>query len=150
MTGGSVGSHTPPSPGDEARTGAFKPSSVIMERASSVRSSFEQRQPHGTTNETVSNNNNNINRQQGSPAQSGGTASGNSSGPHTPYRLQPHSPATSGTTGAAVVNSQMPQKSPFDMTTMGMSRDKSGGEYSHSPVASQSPNTSRSPFTGSS
>ena len=84
LTGGSVGSHTPPSPED--RTSHYKhgAGSVIMERG--VRGSFEQRQCSSVGSDQPT----------GSP---GG-------GP--PYRLQPPSPAT--------------QKSPFDMTTMGLSK----------------------------
>ena len=85
LTGGSVGSHTPPSPEDR---GQYKhgSSSVIIDRNSGVRNSFEQRQCSSVGSDQPS----------GSP---GGAA----------YRgLQPSSPAA--------------QKSPFDMTTMGMSK----------------------------
>ena len=92
LTGGSVGSHTPPSPEDRAGSGqGFKHTGVIMDRGSGVRNSFEQRQCNSVGSDQPS----------GSP---GG-------GP--PYRLlQPPSPAT--------------QKSPFDMSTMGMSKSSVG------------------------
>ena len=84
VTGGSAGSHTPPSP-DTDRSGSFKQSGA--ERSSGVRNSFEQRQCNSVGSDQAS----------GSP---GG-------GP--PFRLlQPPSPAT--------------QKSPFDMSTMGMNK----------------------------
>ena len=56
--------------------------------------------------------------------------------PHTPYRMQPPSPA----------NSHLPQKSPFDMTTMGMSKAKP--DYPHNSQNS-SPGHNSSAFTAS-
>ena len=86
LTGGSGGS----SPDD--RGGHFKQGSVITDRVSGVRNSFEQRQCNSVGSDQPS----------GSPGSGG-----------APYRgvvLHPPSP------------SQVSQKSPFDMTTIGMSK----------------------------
>ena len=95
-SGGSAGSGTPPSPeeGRLATSGPYK--------QSVIRTSVDQRNCSGSDSTQGS---------HGSPAAA--------SGPLTPYRMQPPSPA----------NSQLPQKSPFDMTTMGMSKAKP--DYPH-------------------
>ena len=100
-SGGSVGSHTPPSP--EERAAYPRPSGALMERtgAGGQRGSFEARQCNSV----------------GSDGQAGSSPGG------AGYRLlQPPSPAS--------------QKSPFDMTTMGMSKSLGSSYTSTSHVSS--------------
>lgn len=132
VTGGSGGSHTPPSPEENRQNMNPMPSykqSVIMDRNSTARTSFEQRQCNsaGSENQTQG-------VTQGSPAPANGSA------PPTPYRMQPPSPA----------NLNMPQKSPFDMTTntMGLSKSIPNFSSSHSIIA-HSPGTTSSAFSSS-
>ena len=90
VTGGSVGSHTPPSPETERQSYRPGHSGVIMDRVGAQRGSFEARQCNSVGSDT-------------------GAGAGGSPGAGPGYRLlQPPSPAS--------------QKSPFDMTTMGMSK----------------------------
>lgn len=108
-SGGSVGS-----PADSAGSPEEGRLANVAYKQSVIRSSIDQR--NCTTAETA----------VGSPAAAGG--------PHTPYRMQPPSPAAS----------QLPQKSPFDMTTMGMSKAKP--DYPHNSQNS-SPGHNSSAFT---
>ena len=98
-SGGSVGSHTPPSPEDRAYT---RPTQALMDRAGpGQRGSFTEARTCSSV---------------GSDGQAG-------SSPGAGYRLlQPPSPAS--------------QKSPFDMTTMGMNKSLSSSYSSPSQVTS--------------